>query len=235
MIPDPEPITLAHGESVKRVFEIGGKIRGLGWLSGHLTVTDSRVIYRARAQHKLGASLIAHEMQVQDVAGASFVTRRGFTALSLLTLLIGTALAWFVVPMIVQAALTALAMATRSSGVYGSIEALMILSRILVLGIAVAIAIVRWRSTEVVFVILGKDVGSTPVGFYGRFGRQNPGLLAIAVVSAGGLLLRFMRWIGVMDATDAGDEADPARIKAMYEEFGALILDLQNRGVFSGE
>lgn len=231
-VPLAEEIRLAHGEVIKRVFDIAGVSKSLGSLTAQLVVTDARVIYRARARHKLGESRNNREIQVADVNGVAMVTRRGFTLLSFLTVVLGTVLWWVLLPLI----LGLLASGLLLLGNYGAARAvgdLDVFFRILVLVVAAVIAWVRWSSTEVYFQVYGRNVGASPIGLSGEFGRQQPGMMALLVAVVGNPIGRFLRWLGVMDAAEATDEASPESVQAMYEEFGALILDLQNRGVLS--
>ena len=229
-VPLAEDIRLAHGEIVKRVFDIAGVSRGLGTLTGQLVVTDSRVLYRARAKHKLGESRNNREIQVADVNGVGMVTRRGFTLLSFLTLVIGTVLFWVFLPLVLSllSSLLVLSGNYRAAQTLGDLD---VFFRLLILVVAALIAWLRWKSTEVYFQVYCRSVEASPIGLSGEFGRQQPGALAMLVAVIGNPVARPLRWLGFMDATEASDEASPESVHAMYEEFGALILDLQNRGV----
>ncbi len=223
------PVRLAHGEMVKKTFTIGGAVKGLGQLRGELVVTDARVIYRAHAKTVFGESRNCRELQIQDVNGVALVTRRGLTPLSLLTILAGTAIGLLVMQWLVTPALEFL---FYRMGVY-DLDGIGILANLLVIAIGIIMIVVRVRSTEVVFALFARSVEASPISLAGTSGRQNPGLMAITVAVVGRPLLGLLRWLGVMDASDASDEANLADTQRMYDEIGALILDIQNRGVLS--
>lgn len=226
---DPSSLRLAHGEVIKKVFDIGGRSRGMGWLAGHVIVTDSRIIYRAEAKHRLGSSRTSREMHLSDVNGLALVTRRGLTPLSLLTLIIGTLIMLAIAPVIGNL-LSYLAMMSGSytSSAAGAWTFLLMLAT---LGVAGAAFWVRWKSTQVVFAIFARSMDSSPISLSGSFGDQKPGTLAIGVAILGSPLLGLLRHLGMMDASEANDDASPETVQAMYDELGAMILDLQSRGV----
>lgn len=223
------PVQLAHGEMVKKTYTIGGAVKGLGQLRGELVVTDARVIYRAHAKTVFGESRNCRELQIQDVNGVALVTRRGLTPLSFLTILAGTAIGLLVMQWLVS---VPLAFLLYRMGIY-EVDGIGMLTNLLILAIGVIMIVVRARSTEVVFALFARSVEASPISLAGTSGRQNPGLLAITVAVVGRPLLGLLRWLGVMDASDASDEANLADTQRMYDEIGALILDIQNRGVLS--
>ncbi len=51
----------------------------------------------------------------------------------------------------------------------------------------------------------------------------------------GAPLLIVLEWLGVYDASDAALAADLERTRALYNEIGALILDLQRVGGQTGQ
>ncbi|MFT3970028.1 MAG: hypothetical protein QM695_07055 [Micropruina sp.] len=217
---------------VKKTFDIGGVTRGLGWLKGELIITDARVIYRAHAKNLFGESRNCRELQIQDVNGVALVTRRGLTPLSLLSIGLGLLIGLLLIP-ILQGLLTfLLGSFLYQMGVY-DLSGLGLLAFVIFVAIAAIMIVIRARSTEVVFALFARSVEASPIGLAGSTGRQTPGAMAITVAVFGRPLLGGLRWLGVLDASDASDSADLAQTQRMYDEIGALILDIQNRGVLS--
>ena len=225
-------VQLAHGEVIKKTFDIGGVTKGMGWLKGELIVTDARVIYRAHAKNTFGESRNCRELQIQDVNGVALITRRGLTPLSLLSILLGLLLGLLLIPILQWLLTMVLGTFLYRMGVY-DLGGLGILAFMIFVTIAAVMITIRARSTEVVFALFARSVEASPIGLAGANGRQNPGVMAITVASFGRPMLGLLRWLGVMDASDASDSADLAQTQQMYDEIGALILDIQSRGVFS--
>lgn len=206
-------VTLAHGEVVKRDYPVARVRRPFGWLEGHLVVTDARIIYRSRAKHLFGESRFAREVHLSKVLGAGVLTNRGlspFTAVSV-------GLIWIVVSL-----LSLLMMGVMP-----------FLGVFLWLMVTAACALLLWwrsRNSTVAFVVYSSDTNSSPVRMSGSEGSAS-GIGAFLAATIGAPLVALFEALGVMVATDAVDSADVADTLAMYEEIGALILDLQNRGV----
>ena len=225
-------VRLAHGEMVKKTFDIGGVTRGFGQLRGELIVTDARVIYRAHAKNLFGESRNCRELQIQDVNGVALITRRGLTPLSLLSIVLGLLIGLLLIPLLEGLLTLLLGSFLYRMGVY-DLSGLGMLAFMIFVTIAVVTIAMRARSTEVVFALFARSVEASPIGLAGANGRQTPGVMAITVGIFGRPLLGLLRWLGVQDASDASDSADLGRTQQMYDEIGALILDIQNRGVFS--
>lgn len=231
------PVRLAHGEVEKKRFTIGSVARPWGWLKGELIVTDVRVIYRAHAKSLLGESRNSREIQIADINGVSLITRRGFTPLSLLTIALSLIIGFLLLPMIGGFLAMAAYWLASTAGFYDlyRLPDLTPLLYLTFLVLAAVFLVIRMRSTEVVFALFARSVEVSPITLSGSNGRQNPGILAISVLTVGRPLVALLRWLGVLDAGDASDTADLADTQQMYDEIGALILDIQNRGVLSSE
>lgn len=219
---DPSSIRLAHGEVIKRTYPVGRSHRPLGWIEGQLVVTDARILYRAHAKSLLGASTNCREIQIADVRGLGLVTRKGMSPLSFLTLTAG---------FLIWSAIIYWLNNTASMYTGGGVHWWAALLFLLVIVLTAAFAALRLRATEVVLVVYARDVSASPIALSGALGNQSHGLLAMLMAMISGPPLRLMEWLGIMDAADASDSADLDETQTLYDEFGALILDLQNRGV----
>lgn len=220
-------VRLAPGEVLKRVFPIATARKAFGSMEAQLAVTDSRLLYRAKAKNRLSESTNFREVQLADVSGLAMVNRRGMTPLSLLTLVVGFFVGWFLISLLEAA----IAMATFGAGGSGLTALLFLL---LIAG-TIAIAVVRFRSSDVALVVYARGIEASPIALSGSIGRQQPGLLALGTAVVGGPLLSLVRAMGFFDASDASDSVEPAAAELLYDELGQLILDLQSRGVMGGE
>lgn len=222
---------LAQAEAVKREWLIS-RMNRLGWIDSCLTVTDARVIYRARAKSFLGFSSNWREVQIQDVS-AELQTRRGLTPLNLLVITIGFVIALFAINIVNSFIVTLSRFSLGGGG--GSVSGWAVLLYLLAVLITVGIVIARYFSKEITLVIYARGVDASPISVSGSRWRQGAGILSAVAVAAFSPLLLFAEWLGLADATAATDQADPAATQAMYNEFGALVVDLQNRSVLGGQ
>lgn len=208
-VPPYPPLVLAPGETVRREWLLS-RMKRLGWVDSSLVVTDSRVIYRARAKSFIGFSSNTREVQVADVNGAVLETRRGLTPLSLiiLTLAFFTCMAWILV-----------------WGIYLAIVAAVMF--FLLVGIMVLVVALLYRSKELIFVVCSRNSDSSPIELIGSNRERALGALTNLMTAVFRPTLWFMEWLGLVDASAAMDQADPAATQAMYNEFNALILELQ--------
>jgi len=220
-------VRLAPGEVLKRVFPIASVRKGFGSIDAQLAVTDSRLLYRARARNGLSESVNFREVQIADVSGMAMVSRRGMTPLSLLTLVLGFLLGWLLISML-GSVISAMTFSSGSSP-------LTVFLFLVLVVVTVAIAVVRFRSTEVALVVYARGIEASPIALSGSFGRQQAGLLALGTAALGGPLLSLVQALGFFDASDASDSVEPASAQELYDELGPLILDLQSRGVMGGE
>ncbi len=223
-------VRLAPGEVLKRVFPVARLKRSVGWIEGQLAVTDSRLLYRAKAKNWFSESTNYREVQIPDVSGMAMVTRRGLTPLSLLTLVAGFVIGWVAIWLLG----TFISTITNPFGNSGP-SGWTILLYLLLIVVTVIIGIVRYRSTEVALVVFARGIEASPIALSGSMGRQQAGFLAMSTAIMGGPLLSLAQALGFFDASDASDSVEPASAEAMYDELGALILDLQSRGVMGGE
>ncbi len=233
-VPAYPPVTLAPGEVIKREWVVS-RMKRIGWIDSCLTVTDARVIYRARSKSFLGFSSNSREVQIQDVSGAALVTRRGLTPLNLLTILLGFILALVVIRIIEPFLL----LLSYSQGGYGygyggGVSPWTVVLYVLTVLITIAVLVVRYFSKEIALVVYARSIDASPIAVSGSQWRQGFGLFASIGVTLFNPLLLFAEWLGLADASAATDQADPAATQQMFNEFGPLILDLQNRGVYGG-
>lgn len=222
-------VRLAPGEVLKKVFPVVRVKKSMGWIEGQIAVTDSRVLYRAKAKNRLNESTNYREVQISDVSGMAMVTNRGLTPLSLLTLAVGFVIGWSVVWLF--SSMLSVAASFGGSGTAGWT----VLLYLLLIVVTVIIGIVRYRSTEVALVVYARGIEASPIALSGSFGRQQAGFLAMGVATIGGPLFALAQGLGLFSAADASDSVEPASAEAIYDELGALILDLQSRGVMGGE
>lgn len=230
-------IHLAHGEVVMRDFPVVHMRRPLGWMEGHIVVTDARVIYRARAKNLLGESHAAHEVQLSKITGAGFATQRGISPASVLTA--GAIWSLFSFVLITVGLLFELTIGVFTDD--ASVAATLFMLWILVTGFLVAVLWMRSRRTYVMFGVSSTDTTHSPVQLTGYVGSTFSASGAMAGTRLGGFLntigapiVIIAELLGIQSALEAAYCADTEATLAMYEEVGALILDLQNRGVLGG-
>lgn len=223
-------VRLAPGEVLKKVFPVVRVKKSMGWIEGQIAVTDSRLLYRAKAKNRLNESTNYREVQISDVSGMAMVTNRGLTPLSLLTLVVGFVIGWLAVSLLDRGI-------SAASNPFGPSETspLGFVLYLLLIIVTVIVGVVRFRSTEVALVVYARGIEASPIALSGSSGRQQAGFLAMGVGAIGGPLLAWAQALGLFDAADASDSVEPASAEAIYDELGALILDLQSRGVMGGE
>ncbi len=224
---DPASLVLAHGEVVKRVHEVGRLRRAAGWLQGTIVVTDARIIYRAKAKNFLNSSTINREIQLADVNGVALSIHKGITPHGLVGWLVGSLIGFFVVSSIVGAATM---VNSFGYGSRGGVPWWGVLLYLLFFVVVIWMAVVRFRATSVVLVIYSRNVEASPIALSGQVGSFG-GLGNILLAFLGAPLLAALEFLGVYDAAEAADAADLEATQALYEDLGALILDLQSRGV----
>lgn len=234
-VPAFPPVHLAHGEVVKREWLVS-RMKRAGWIDSSLVVTDARVIYRARSKSFLGFSSSTREVQVQDVRGAALETRRGLTPVTLFSVALGFVLALIVINLLngFFVMMSAFGSGSFTGGSSGQISPWTVLLYMLLFLITITVVIVKYFSKEIVLVIFSRDSDTSPISLTGSQWRNAGGILAAVTVAVFSPLLLLAEWLGFADATSATNQADPAATQVMYNEFGALILDLQNRGVLGG-
>lgn len=198
----------AHGEVVKAVYPITDTQRMLGTVTGRLIVTDARIIYRAEAKNVLNTSSISQEIQLQDVNGISLLTSKGMSP---------TGACWLV--------LLSLFLALPSLFLLGA-SAVIGLIGLVTYGVVATIVFAGSRHTQLVFGIKTREGGATPILISTQLRGAIGGLLLLTVFP----LVKLLEVLGVTTAGASDFNADYDGTKAMYDEIGALILDLQSRG-----
>lgn len=233
---DPQRVMLAHGEEVKRIHEIGRIQRGSGWLEGTLVITDVRILFHARAKNFLNQSTVNREIYLADVRGVGLTVRKGMHPLALVALILGTLIGLMVASSV--GAVISLGAALSSFGSSRSTSSPLSLAP-LILSMIVLVLAAGWgyqrsKATAVGLDIFSHDVDASPISFSGQVGRSF-GLGAMILGVLGAPLLIVLEWLGVYDASDAALAADLERTRALYNEIGALILDLQRVGGQTGQ
>ena len=218
-------ITLAHGEVVKRVYELGRIQRMWGWVQGTLIVTDTRVLYRAEAHNKLNRSTLNKEIHLKDVRGVGLTTRRGMSAAGLGAWLLGGFLSFFVV-LFFSGALS-MASSFNSYGGDSGTSFWLFLLILLWAAACITIFIIRRKASVVVLSIFSSDIEGSPISVTGVVG--NSGGHGFLAMLAGPLILLLER-LGIIEAGAAAESAEIESVRQVYGELGAVILDLQSRG-----
>lgn len=223
-------VELAHGELVKRVYELGRVQRTLGWVQGTLVVTDTRILYRAEAVNRVSRSTVNTEIQLRDVKGVGLLARRGMSAAGLGAWMLGSFVSFFVVLSLGGglSALSSLGSDYGEGANYGWLLLFLLIWAIVV----ITIFVLRRRAAFVVLSVFSSDIDGSPIAVTGSVGKGGGhGILALL---ASPLILILQR-LGVIDADAAADNADLDSIRAVYAELGAVILDLQTRGALGAD
>ncbi len=223
--PGMNGIALAHGEVVKRVYELGRIQRMWGWVQGTLIVTDTRVLYRAEAHNKLNRSTLNKEIHLKDVRGVGLTTRRGMSAAGLGAWLLGGFLSFFVV-LFFSGALS-MASSFNSYGGDSGTSFWLFLLILLWAAACITIFIIRRKASVVVLSIFSSDIEGSPISVTGVVG--NSGGHGFLAMLAGPLILLLER-LGIIEAGAAAESAEIESVRQVYGELGAVILDLQSRG-----
>lgn len=222
-------IALAHGEVVKRVYELGRVQRIWGWVEGTLVVTDVRVLYRAEAKNRLNTSTLNKEIHLKDVRGVGLATRRGMSAAGLGAWLLGAFLSFLVVYFFGGAlsVMNSFGAADGSDASWGWLVFFILVWATL----CIAVLLVRRRASLVALTILSSEVDSAPISVTGVVGKSGGhGFLAFF---AGPLILLLER-LGIIEADAAAESAEIESVRQVYAELGAVVLDLQSRGALGG-
>lgn len=228
-------VSLAHGEVIKRVHEVGRIQRGSGWLEGTLVITDARILYHARAKNFLNESTINREIQLADVRGIALSIRKGMSPMGLVSLIIMAIIGWMVITFV--GGLLTLGSAISSFGMRSSsspFDWFAPVALTMMLGVIVWMGFMRARATEVILVIYSKDIDASPISFSGQVGNST-GAVGFLLGLLASPLVTVLEWFGVFDAADAAQAADLERTRSLYHDLGALILDLQKREVLGAD
>lgn len=220
-IADTNGIRLSHGEVVKGVFEIANIHKRLGWLEARLIVTDSRVMYQASARNFLNRSVVNREVHLDEINGlgvttikgqspAGFVASAGAVLLSLLGL----------IPAGIEVV----------QG-YGYVPVVW-LGWALVWALIAAVTYFGMRGTRLTFLVYSGDTSNSPIGLASSTGF---GLLGGFISLITMPFAKILELMGVTEAGAASTNASLEETLELYHSVGALILDLQNRGVLADQ
>lgn len=223
-------VELAHGELVKRVYELGRVQRTLGWVQGTLVVTDTRILYRAEAVNRVSRSTVNTEIQLRDVKGVGLLARRGMSAAGLGAWMLGSFVSFFVV-LFLGGGLSVLSSLGSDYGEGANYGWLLLFFLIWAI-VVITTFVLRRRAAFVVLSVFSSDIEGSPIAVTGSVGKG--GGHGIFALLASPLILILQR-LGVIDADAAADNADLDSIRAVYAELGAVILDLQTRGALGAD
>lgn len=210
-----EQVQLAAGEKLMATYAINRVHRPLGWLESYIVVTDSRVIHRAQASNKFNRSAVNTELQIAQVTGVHLDARRGLTPLG-----------------------AAIMVAVGTFGLLMSLaQPLMLLLVLLALGLIWFLG----RQSQLELIICGGAMtGAIKVGVEHAEGAA--GIIKNLVAFVLSPLVVVMRLLGLQDAKDvslAGLDVTGENRRAldqavrMYDEIGALILEIRSHGVLA--
>jgi hypothetical protein len=205
------PIRLGDGEVIYRLYRVS-QLRTRNQGDGTLYVTDSRVVFYARAKGRgtQRPSMLVQQTRLADISGlAAYVTRR-------ISLLLLAATTWF-------------ALLTLISLRYGTAGTTIFL---LVVTVACGVALVlRGAKRGTVGVTIhAKGTQASPIEF-GQWGQPH-GLFSSFLAAISRPLLSLF---GVYTALDVLTAFPGPDSEQLITELGALILDLQTRGSIAGE
>ena len=230
--PGMNGIALAHGEVVKRVYELGRIQRMWGWVQGTLVVADTRVLYRAEAVNKLNRSTLDREIHLKDVRGSVWRPARasarpassgpGCSAHSSRS---SSCLVHRWRPGLFASDRTPTGRRTGGAG-------WRILYVVIWLAVSVSILILRRRASVVVLAVLSNDAESSPISVTGVVGKSGGHGFLARVASP---LIVLLEWLGIIEAGAAAESADIGSVRQVYAELGAVILDLQSRGTLGAD
>ena len=220
-------VQLAHGEVVKRIYELGRIERSWGWVQGTLVVTDVRVLYRAEAQNSLNSSTLNKEIHLKDVKGVGLATRRGMSAAGLGAWLLGSFLSFWAVLFLANT-VSAMMSFAGSGGSGGWLVFLLLIWG----GICGTILVLRRRASVVVLSVFSSDIESSPISVTGVVGRSGGDGFMATLASP---LTLILEGLGVIEAGAAAENADLASMQQVYAELGAVIMDLQSRATLGAD
>lgn len=204
------PILLSDGETLWRQYQVV-QLHTRQQGEGSLYVTDSRVIFFARAKGRgtQRPSLLVQQTKLKNITGlAVYVTRRISLWLFLFIIFgIGWTLVWFSVHLVLVA----------------------ILSLAVVVACVLAVVLGKANHGAVRVRIDAEGSDSSPIAF-GRYGRHGP--IAIMLNS---LITPLRAIFGVFTAIDVPIGMPGEDAEKVVAELGALIMDLQTRGSLAGE
>lgn len=219
-IPQLQGPVIAPGEVLERTFPVVRRQRALGWVESQFSVTNRRVLYRAKAKTFVGESISYREVNLADVNGLVLEGRRGFSASELVSLVVG-----FLIGLI---ALTFLSRVV-TFGVLDLPAWMVLLYLAWILG-GIGLFVIRLRAVEIVLAITAKGSDVTPVHMVGSSALLGASFLA-GLLSPLALILEAL---GMYESDQAGNSATLLGGEQIYEEMGPLILALQDAQAGSG-
>lgn len=213
-------IRTAQGERVERSYVLHPRQRPLGSAQGTLLVTTERVIYRAEAVTKVSRDTMLQEIQLREVNGVRLRAQRGMSAKDFSKWLTW-GLVWLVLFWVLTSK-TGDSYSSYSSDSSGNSGTALFLALVWLLGGALAFWL-KWRGQSVDLVLTGAHGVDMPVQVSG----------GVSQLSVGSILSRFrpgqnlLQTLGIIDADSAAVGVDHDSIRALYDDLGATILDLQ--------
>jgi len=218
-------ISLAYGEVVKRVYQLGRIERLWGVVQGTLVVPDTRVLYHAEAKNKLNRSTLNREIHLKDIRGVGLATRKGMSAAGLGAWLLGSFLSFLLILSVGN--ILGVASQYSSYGSAGGVNGWSVFLLLVWLVACIAIFLIRRRASVVVLAVFSHEGDSAPISVSGVVGQSGgQGFLA----HFAGPLIILLERLGIIEAGAAAESADIESVRAVYAELGAVILDLQSRG-----
>jgi hypothetical protein len=209
-LPD-SPIVMADGENVLKSYK-AVRLRSTKRGEGTLYVTDARIVFYARAQGRGAqrASAIVQQTRLEDITGLSaFVSRRVSPVILLLATLFG--------------------LATLGSLIARDWTGVIV--ALLLTALCVAAYSAGWAERGRAGVTINSSATQVSPITFGTFTTyRNPvEVLLSALLSPLGILLRAHSAFDVLVGRPGADSDQ------LISELGALILDLQTRGMLSAE
>jgi len=203
-------LRLANGEVVKKAVPVTSRRGPMGGGAAQLIITDARILFVAHTRNSLNRELRVQDIQLQDVNGVSLAVRSG----------LGVFGACFVLIFSLYA-LGAL-LISHSVPIF------------LLFAIAtVIIAVIGSRRAGVFLLISARHAGSSPVVVGAPYDTSRGTIVELLKL----WLTWPVKWIfpllGVLDTTALLDSRPSPQAVALFQELGALILELQGKGVLS--
>ena len=214
-------VRLSHGEVVKGTFEIANVRKRLGWLEARLIVTDSRVMYQAQSRNFLNRSVIHREVHLDEVNGLGVSTIKGLSPA-------GFVATSFAALFAVLGFIPILLSLVQGLG-YVSVTYLL---WSVFWGLVSAVTFFGMRGTRLVFLVYSGDTSNSPIGLASATGFGLVGGFISLMLSP---FTKLLEILGVTEAGAASTNASVDETLELYHAVGALILDLQNRGVLADQ
>jgi hypothetical protein len=204
-------LRLASGEVIKRAIPVTSRRGPAGGGAAQLFVTDARIIYVAQTKNWLNQYLRIEDIQLQDVNGVNIELRRGLGIFGASMLVILT----------LYAAAALLLLHSPQVFLFTAVP-------------AVIIAVVGLRRAGVFLTISARQSGSSTmvIGVANDIGRTS-GLIFLLKLWLTWPVAWIFPLLGVMDAIDVVNNRPTREAVTLFQELGALVLELQRTGVLS--